>query len=345
MRTLPSARHADRRWLLLVLFIVAGCGEELVDPVEPPPLPDGRVEQPPLPDARVGQPPPPGIVPEPTPALPTFLPAPPRLVALGDVHGDLEAARTVLIASEIVDRAGRWIAGDTVVVQVGDQLDRGNDERVILDWFETLRQEATAAGGAFIPLIGNHEVMNVVGNLNYVTLAGFADFADIPGQPPAGRIPVLPEQRGREVAFAPGGPYARVLAEHNVFTVVGDTVFVHGGLSPAHVDYGLERLNSETRAWMRGQAPMPVSLYDAAGPLWIRTYGYEPTPAACDTLAQALAAVPARRLVVAHTVQDGVNPACGGLVWRVDVGLSAFYGGPAQALEITGDVARVLAGP
>ncbi len=323
---------------VLASLAALGCGEEFDGPTPGVMLPDARPDRP-VPPQR--------FAPVPMPASPTVLPAPPRIVALGDVHGDVEAVRTVLMDAQIVDRAGRWVAGDTVVVQVGDQLDRGNDERIILDWFESLRLEAAEAGGAFLPLIGNHEVMNVVGNLTYVTAAGFAEFADIVGPLPADRAAPPPEQQGRAVAFAPGGPYARVLAEHNVYAVVGDTVFVHGGLSLAHVEYGLDRLNRETRAWMAGEAAMPALLYDGSGPLWIRTYGYEPLPEACAALDVLLAAVPAERLVVGHTVQHdaGVNSACDGRVWRVDVGLSAYYGGAPQALEIMDDAARPIGRP
>lgn len=36
---------------------------------------------------------------------------------------------------------------------------------------------------------------------------------------------------------------------------VGSTLFVHGGVLPSHVEYGLERINAETRAWLMGQDP------------------------------------------------------------------------------------------
>ena len=51
-----------------------------------------------------------------------------------------------------------------------------------------------------------------------------------------------------------------------------------------------------------------------------------------------LDAVGVSRMVVAHTVQpQGINSACNGQVWRVDVGMSAHYGGSAAGLEIVGD--------
>lgn len=282
------------------------------------------------------------IAPEPTPAPATILPNAPRIIAIGDVHGDLLAARAALETAGVVDDNGQWIGDDTVVVQVGDQTDRGDEERAILDWFEALRAQATAVGGAFHPLIGNHEMMNVQLDLRYVTDGGFADFDDVPGEPPAELGPIDPAFRGRVMAFRPGGPYARVIAGHNAVLVVGETLFVHGGVLPAHIDYGLERLNREMQDWMRGDAPEPLEVTGGLGPLWDRTFSDAPGPDECDLLTRVLAGVPVKRMVVAHTVQDTINAACDGRVWRVDVGLAAYYGGPTEALEIRGDDVRVL---
>lgn len=319
-------------------------GLSACDPPPPaPPLippPDPGPDAPPDPGVPERDPDRP-VAPEPFPPAPTVLPAAARIVAIGDVHGDIEAARAALRAADVVDANGRWIGGDAVVVQVGDQTDRGDSERAILDWFERLRFEAAAAGGGFHPLIGNHETMNVDGNFAYVTAGGWAEFADVPGDPPPAAGPIDPAYRGRMAAFRPGGPYADLLSHHNMVLVVGETVFVHGGLLPGHVEYGLEAMNTDVRAWMRGEREAPVILA-GGGPLWVRNYSNATTPADCALLQQALDAIPARRMVVAHTVQDGINSECGGMVWRVDVGLSAYYGGPTEALEITPDGARIL---
>ncbi len=71
-------------------------------------------------------------------------PAAERIVAIGDLHGDLEVTQRVLRLAGAIDENDRWIGGDLVVVQTGDQLDRGDDERAILDLFARLRDEAEA---------------------------------------------------------------------------------------------------------------------------------------------------------------------------------------------------------
>ena len=77
-------------------------------------------------------------------------PAPERLVAIGDVHGDLSATRRALVLAGAIDQTDRWIGGGLVIVQVGDQLDRGDDEQEILELLDRLRDEAEVAGGRFI---------------------------------------------------------------------------------------------------------------------------------------------------------------------------------------------------
>ncbi|HOX46422.1 MAG TPA: metallophosphoesterase [Myxococcota bacterium] len=279
------------------------------------------------------------------------LEAPGQVVAIGDLHGDLEAARAALRLCGAIDAQDRWVGGELVVVQTGDQLDRGDDERAILDLFDRLAGEAVAAGGAFLVLIGNHEITNASGLYKWVSPAGLAAFADFyrDDLPAEVLAAYLPEERGRAAAFLPGGAYARKLARRSVVVQVEDTVFVHGGLLPEHLRYGLGRLNDEVRAWLRGDRPMAPKLILNlnAAPTWSRRVSVpKPSKAACARLGEALDALGARRLVVGHTIQEGgISSACDGRVWRIDVGMSRVYGGPVQVLRIEGRRVEVLKDP
>jgi hypothetical protein len=53
-----------------------------------------------------------------------------------------------------------------------------------------------------------------------------------------------------------------------------------------------------------------------------------------------------KRMVVGHTVQkQGINAACDGSVWRIDVGLAKLYDGPIEVLELAvGAEPKVLKG-
>lgn len=250
------------------------------------------------------------------------------VVAVGDLHGDLEQTRKVLRLAGAIDANDHWSGGKLVLVQTGDEIDRGDDDRAVLDLIERLKHEAKAAGGAVIALSGNHELMNVTQDFRYVS---------------EGSVSAFESAGGRLAAFRPGGPYARMLAERPVVVQVGDTVFVHGGVLEKHVNYGLSRINDEVRAFMLGERPDLTPVVAAEdSPVWTRVYSGVPEPA-CEELTRVLTALKAKRMVVGHTPQPtGVNAACDGRVWRIDVGLARHYGGPVQALQIKDGQAKPL---
>jgi hypothetical protein len=232
-----------------------------------------------------------------------------------------------------------------VAVQTGDLLDRGNDDRALLDWLEKVAQAAERAGGHLYRINGNHEIINVQGDFRYVSEHGFLAYAD---QANTGRPEVMQftlEQRGRAAAFLPGGTEANRLAQYPVVLIVGDTVFAHGGVLHKHLRYGLDRMNTELAAWMRAERQLPAQLRSDDSPFWTRDYGDEPVaPGVCASLGRVLAGLGAARLVVGHTPQkSGISFACGQHLARIDVGMSAAHGGnPPEVLEIAGGNMRVL---
>jgi hypothetical protein len=259
-------------------------------------------------------------------------PAPERLVAIGDLHGDLDVTRRALRLAGAIDAKDAWVGGKLVVVQTGDAIDRGDDDRAILDLLERLKAESKKAGGEMIALAGNHELMNASQDFRYVTPGGMSSFADV---------------QGRAAAFAPGGPYAKMIAERPIVMKVGDTVFVHGGILPKHVRYGLDKMNDATRAWLLAQAPaIPPIVAAEDGPVWTRMYSAAPGREECATLDETLAALGAKRMVMGHTPQrNGISPACDEHAWRIDTGLSKFYAGKLEVLEIRGSTVTVKKPP
>jgi hypothetical protein len=276
-------------------------------------------------------------------ALPLRHAAPKRLVAIGDLHGDLAATRAALRAAGAIDDGDRWIGGELVVVQTGDVLDRGDDEQAILDLIARLETEARAAGGGLVMLLGNHELMNAAGDFRYVTPAGMTDFDDVPATAPVpSQVPA--PQRGRLAALGPGGAYARRLAQHAVIAIVGDTVFSHAGVLGDWVTHVAD-VNQSSRCWLDGQASEPpAALTSTDSPVWTRAAGMPDVD--CALVRAALAALEVKRMVVGHTVQDGgITSACDGALWRIDVGLARRYGGPIQVLELApGAPPRIIHG-
>ena len=316
------------------------------------------------------------------PYPPLKVTAPGRVVALGDVQDDIGQARRALTIAGVLGDGGdavnpEWTGGNTVAVQVGDVLDRGDDEIAILILLQKLHKHAEAQVGAVYILNGNHEVLNVSGDFRYVTQGAFQESARF-GEHLVNLFgsafkeafgggeenPRKRQVKARVGLFSPGGPLAQQLAMNSTVLIVNDTVFAHGGLMPRHVEFGLERLNNAVADWMRGAEIVSEEDRTALGMaigsvkdsvVWNRTFGTEnfvtdsDRDRACEVLGNTLDAISekygaAKRLVVGHTPQlGGCNGECDGRIWRIDVGMSfGVVGADPEVIEIDGDEVRVL---
>jgi len=285
----------------------------------------------------------------------TYVKAEGRIIAIGDLHGDLTKTLQSLELAGVLGRddSGRpvWVGGNTVVVQMGDVMDRGDCEIGIVMLLRQLHKMAEKDGGAVYMLNGNHESLNVCGDYRYVTAGAFLEAAMAAGLKDEQAEQWENQLRARVRLYSPGGPMAMELSKNPTVLVVNDTVFAHGGLLPEHASYGLERVNREVCRWMRGEksddgnaaAPPFLAMGDSNSIMWNRLYSRERFPSpyekfhTCNTLAQTLAKVNAKRLVVGHTPQlEGANCECDQQIWRVDVGMSGgVLDAAAEILEIS----------
>jgi hypothetical protein len=207
-------------------------------------------------------------------------PSTPGVIAIGDIHGDLNAFDRSLRAAGLTDQSGRWTGGRTVLVQTGDYLDRGPDVRGVLDRLMALETAAPAAGGRVVVLLGNHEVMNLVGEMRDVSAVTYKAFADdrseqrrqaawekyqqLGSRLTADARKELYERRRDEwmsdhppgyleyrEALSPRGRYGAWLRKREVVTMVGDTIFMHAGLAPSNAPRKLSDVNDGLRDEIR----------------------------------------------------------------------------------------------
>src|SRR5258706_11674861 len=99
------------------------------------------------------------------------------VVAIGDVHNDFDDFVAILRHTGLIDKQNHWTGGKTTFVQVGDLLDRGPKPREVMNLMMALEKEAAQAGGRVVSLLGNHEMMNIMGDLRYVTPMNYWSFA------------------------------------------------------------------------------------------------------------------------------------------------------------------------
>jgi hypothetical protein len=295
-----------------------------------------------------------------------------RIVAIGDLHGDYDSYIDVLRAAGIVDARGRWRAGETHLVQTGDVPDRGPDTRRIIAHLARLAKDAERRGGRVHALIGNHEAMNLYGDLRYVHPGEFAAFADkrsgavrdryfeqwlraLERSDPARHAALPPDFRAQwdqahplgwvehrrawDPAVDPDGVMSRWVLQAPVAVQVNDLVFLHGGLSSDYCGNSLASLSAMAHAALRDGSPQDRGiLTDPRGPLWYRgNAGVEPaTPV--GVVDAILRTHRARRLVIGHTPTLGVVwPRLDARVIQIDTGMGAAYGRHLGWLEATAD--------
>ncbi|HEX7720161.1 MAG TPA: metallophosphoesterase, partial [Woeseiaceae bacterium] len=178
----------------------------------------------------------------------------PRVVAISDVHGAYDAMVRTLQNANVLGEDLLWSGGATHLVITGDLLDRGPESRQAMDLVMRLEEEAVAAGGRVHLLLGNHEVMNLVGDLRYVAAAEYAAFATEDDEGAAAADDndsdkaLPPGFLAHRRAFAADGQYGAWLLGKPLIVVVNDTAFVHGGLSPRVSELGLEGINGDMKA-------------------------------------------------------------------------------------------------
>lgn len=93
---------------------------------------------------------------------------PVKILALSDIEGNLNAFRNLLLANKVIDQDFNWTFGNGHLVFNGDLFDRGQQVTECLWLIYSLEEKAKVAGGYVHYILGNHEIMNLQGQFNYV---------------------------------------------------------------------------------------------------------------------------------------------------------------------------------
>ncbi|MFI5132638.1 MAG: metallophosphoesterase, partial [Chitinophagales bacterium] len=99
---------------------------------------------------------------------PAVYPKPEKLLALSDIEGNFEAFRKLLQTNKVIDEGYNWTFGQGHLVFSGDMFDRGEQVTECLWLVYTLEEKAKAAGGYIHFILGNHEIMNLNGDIRFV---------------------------------------------------------------------------------------------------------------------------------------------------------------------------------
>lgn len=297
---------------------------------------------------------------------PSILASCERIIAIGDIHGDINALILSLNKAGVIDSYNNWIGKTDIVVQVGDILDRGGrgvsvpstnkyEEIDILSFMYSLNKQAMNVGGRVISLLGNHELMNLLGDFRYASrehINGFGGFDK------------------RKEIFRPGSAFCKKIACNSLGMVkIGGWVFVHGGFLPIHIENLIKSeshlnndsltinkldikkllekkydnnksiilLNNLVLGILRGDINIDNlkqheedMLFGSDGIFWTRKFSEKIVKDNnCKLLHNTLGLLNNQNgggLVCGHTPQTTINSACDSKVWRIDVGMSEAFG-------------------
>jgi hypothetical protein len=191
-----------------------------------------------------------------------------RVVAVGDVHGRYDQLTSILRGTGLVDDGLRWTGAKDHLVLCGDLLDRGPDDRAVVDLVRRLEKEAKKAGGRVHVVLGNHEIMNLSRDFRYVRPGGYAAFeADEKDDDRKKAWETYEEafsgngtnatelREGFDAEYPPGyfarrrafsrkGEYGSWLFERPTVVKVNGILFVHGGLTPEVAALGIDEINA-----------------------------------------------------------------------------------------------------
>jgi hypothetical protein len=312
------------------------------------------------------------------PYFPLIMEEKERVVVIGDLHGDYEFTTRLLKKAEVIDNNLNWIGGQTIIVQVGDQVDRCrpgeykcDDSRAtkfdeasdikIIKLLNHLHTLAAKSGGMVISLLGNHELMNIHGNMNYVSKMGLDEF-DNYIDPKNINIKFKSGIEARKYAFAPGNEYGTLLAcTRASWIIIGKTLFCHGGLTPSFMKtmginnrQDLYKISINVREWALGlfknldyfSDPIIVSKIVNSYPdslFWNRNLSNLPSNLNISTkecqknFKPLLDKLNIKRMIVGHTPQnfvnnDGVNFTCVSLTEKgtIDIGVGRVDSGDSK---------------
>ncbi|EPQ52810.1 Metallo-dependent phosphatase [Gloeophyllum trabeum ATCC 11539] len=306
-----------------------------------------------------------------------------RIIAVGDLHGDIGNAQKVLRMAQVIDANGDWSGDVDFFVQTGDIIDRGDDTIKLYALMDKLREQAPAKGGQVLSHLGNHEWMNAIDvSSSYVYGTEIATFGGVEERQKtittgwigkawaanyttASRLPLHPSLGPPNTDYPPpSSSSSSAPLSHAAIS------FVHGGLAPSYpaltpFPSHINALSRSLLAKLQARRPFPPPhpphpypglpadatpaeerLYGTDGPLWYRGWALDSEEAVCKAVDDVLRRTGTRRMVMGHTPDfDRIVSRCNGKILIIDTGISHAYGGVLSALSIVYSLTPVDAGP
>jgi len=255
-----------------------------------------------------------------------------KLYILGDLHGDLENAKKALKNIGLINDNNQWIKQNCKLIQMGDQVDavcRRRESNIcnsiknldveVVYFMENLALQAEKLNSKVVSILGNHEIMNIQGDLRFVS---DNDIKRIGGRDERIKL------------FQPGSELCKLLSNRPIIYKYNGFIFCHGGLSMSMLEKNsIEEMNKQTKDWLLNKIPEPGFLKSEDSPIWSRKFSFD--MGSQKELDQILDKTNSNKMFVGHTVVDEIKSKYNDKFWITDVGISSsFPGTTIQMIEI-----------
>ena len=247
---------------------------------------------------------------------------------VSDIEGNFKAFRKLLQSNNVIDSNFNWTFGNGHLILIGDFVDRGIQQTEVLWLIYSLEEKAKAAGGYVHYVLGNHEVMNMSGDLRYLSPKYVANAVLL--------------QENYVSLFGENSELGRWLRTKNVIEKVGDILFCHGGVSAAvnRMDISTSKINKLVRPFYADNTyhyntAETEILYGDLGPFWYRGYYFGDVKASTLQVDSTLSTYRVKHIATGHTVvSDTISILYNGKIINTDVHHAA---GHIEALLIEED--------
>ena len=168
---------------------------------------------------------------------------PSRLIAISDIEGNFNALYSFLINNKVMDENYNWIFGDGHLVLNGDFFDRGKNVTQCLWLIYTLEKKAEDKHGKVHFINGNHEIMNLEGDISY-SQHQYIEVAKQVSQK-------TNWEKAAKFMYSEKSELGKWLRTKNVIEKIGPYLFVHAGLTKRYIqeDLKIDEINKIARKY------------------------------------------------------------------------------------------------
>ncbi len=219
-----------------------------------------------------------------------------KQLVISDIEGNFGAFRKLLQSAGVIDTNYNWTFGNGHLVLTGDFFDRGDQVTEVLWLIYSLEEKAKMAGGYVHYVLGNHEIMNLSGDLRYL-------------HPKYVQNAVLLNENYMGGLYGENSEIGRWLRTKNIVEKVGHILFMHGGISGEinNMDISLSKLNEIARPYYADTTynyndPKLDIIYGDLGPFWYRGYYKATTIASMGQIDSTLDKFDVKLIATGHTI-------------------------------------------